>query len=81
MKADFSKLMDDFRASDERFSLVKELHQKAVRNPNSELADDQVIVSCNYSDEVINDVFFGIYQKLPQKIITASERSKIVSMI
>ena len=81
MKADFSKLMNDFRASDERISLVEELQQKAIRNPNSELADDQVIVSTCHTTAVIDDVFFAIYKKLPQKIITASERSKIVSMI
>lgn len=80
MKANFSKLMNDFRASDERISLVEELHQKAIRNPNSELADDQVIVSAHHTTAVIDDVFFAIYKKLPQKIITASERSKIVSM-
>lgn len=81
MKMNFNQLVKDFKASDERISLVEELHQKAIRNPNSELADDQVIISSKYSSAVIDEVFFAIYKKLPKKIITASDKSKIVSFV
>ena len=65
----------------ERISLIRELQQKTLTDPNSELADDQVIVSSKYSDSVINDVFLAIYKKLPHKIVTASDKSKIVSFV
>lgn len=81
MKMNFNQLVKDFKASDERISLVEELHQKAIRNPNSELADDQVIISSKYSSAVIDEVFFAIYKKLPKKIINASDKSKIVSFV
>ncbi len=67
--------------ADERISLIRELLQKAISNPNFELADDQVVVSGNYSDAVINDVFYSLYKKFPRKIVTASNSSKIVSLV
>ena len=89
MKVNFKQLIDDFTnhancsddLADERLSLIRELQQKTLTNPNSELADDQVIVSSKYSDVVINDVFLAIYKKLPHKIVTASDKSKIVSFV
>lgn len=78
MKMNFNQLAKDFRASDERMSLLRDLEQSTRKSPTLELADDQVIVNSAYSDATINDVFLAIYKKLPQKIIVASERSKIV---
>ena len=89
MKVNFKQLIDDFTnhancsddLADERLSLIRELQQKTLTDPKSELADDQVIISSKYSTAVIDDVFFAIYKKLPRKIITASEKSKIVSFV
>ncbi len=78
MKMNFNQLAKDFRASDERMSPLRDLEQSTRKSPTLELADDQVIVNSAYSDATINDVFLAIYKKLPQKIIVASERSKIV---
>ena len=78
MKMNFNQLAKDFRASDERMSLLRDLEQSTRKSPTLELADDQVIVNSAYSDATINDVFLAIYKKAPQKIIVASERSKIV---
>ena len=77
MKVDFCKLIKAFDGSDERM-LLRDLEQSTRKSPSLELADDQVIVNSAYSDATINDVFLAIYKKLPQKIIVASERSKIV---
>ena len=77
MKVEFYKLIKAFDGSDERM-LLRDLEQSTRKSPSLELADDQVIVNSAYSDATINDVFLAIYKKLPQKIIVASERSKIV---
>ena len=66
--------------ADMRISLIRELLQKALKNPDFELANDQIIISSNYPDEVINDVFLSIYGKLPRKIIVATDNSKIVNI-
>ena len=79
MKVNFQQLMNEFKTSEEKLSLIEEL-KKISKTHSGELADDQVIVSAHHTTAVIDDVFFAIYKKLPQKIITASERSKIVSM-
>ena len=87
MKVNFERLIDNLTThcsdglSVEHLSLLRELQQKILTDPNSELADDQVIISSKYSTAVIDEVFFAIYKKLPQKIITASEESKIVSFV
>ena len=88
MKVNFNKLINDCNhancsdgLADERLSLIRELQQKTLTDPKSELADDQVIVSSEHSVAVIDEVFFAIYKKLPRKIITASEKSKIVSFV
>ena len=78
MRLEFCKLIKDFDGSDERMSLLRDLEQSIRKSPTLELADDQVIVNSAYSDATINDVFLAIYKKAPQKIIVASERSKIV---
>ena len=46
--------------SDDRIMLIRDLLQKSLIDPEFEIADDQVIVSSNYSDEVIVDIFFKI---------------------
>ena len=66
--------------SDDRIMLIRDLLQKSLIDPEFEIADDQVIVSSNYSDEVIVDIFFKIYHRMPVKIIPASDNSKIVRM-
>lgn len=67
--------------ADDRISLIREMLKKALNNPNFELADDQVIVSSKYSDAVISDVFYSMYNKVPEKITQASDESKIVSFV
>ena len=67
--------------ADERISLIRDLLKSALSDPNFELADDQVIVSSNYSDAVISDVFYSLYNKFPKKITPASDESKIVSFV
>ena len=67
--------------ADERISLIRDLLKRALSDPNFELADDLVIVSSKYSDAVISDVFYSLYNKFPKKITQASDENKLVSFV
>ena len=80
MKVNFDQLMDEFKTSEDSLSLIEELRKNSRIN-SGELADDQIIVSSEHPNAVINDVILSIYKKPALKIINATAKSKIVSFV